>query len=249
MSNIIKSPNASSVYIIKHPEEPSPVIENDLPSEYTEGEIAESIIQKATQTGDMIILEAENKKQQLEKQLKQQKEQWAEEKLKIEESVKQIGYQEGYGEGKRAALQEYTETLSEIKDVLTRTVEQHEKVLEEMEPQLLEASLRIASKILGQTIEEDPNRFLSIVQRVVREVKEENDIKVYIHPSYFEMVFNQKEDLKALLQQEAMLTIYADETLDETHCIVESSYGRIEGGIDDQLQQIKQALSKCLEKG
>lgn len=252
LSNVIKAPKTeTSSFIVKQ------LLEESFPRAAVKreenfkpvDETFEDILEDARKKSDSIIQQAQNQLAEAEEYIRQQQEEWEIEKEKIAQEASQIGYQEGYGEGKRTAKQEYSVLLEKIQQTLSNTKRQEEMILSEMEPQLLEAGMRIANKILNQTFTEEPTRFIELVKRVIREVKEENDVKVYVHPSYYDVVFTQRDELKSLLHQESLLTIYPDDSIEDTQCIVESSFGRIEGGIDEQLQQIKQALSKRLEEG
>lgn len=78
-------------------------------------------------------------------------------------------------------------------------------------------------------------------------MKEFDDIAVYVDPEYYTEVQSHKNELEQLLQYGAHLAIYADEKASKGTCYVETAFGRIDAGIDTQLQQLKQKLLSLLE--
>lgn len=79
-------------------------------------------------------------------------------------------------------------------------------------------------------------------------MREQSEVKVYVHPFYYEMLVQQKDELRAVFNQPTDIFIYPDEQLTENGCVIETPFGRIDASVDTQLQQIKQQLLERLEE-
>lgn len=202
---------------------------------------ANDIMLHAQQKAAQAMKEAEEHIETLTTQFEEEKQQWI-------ENAKQEGYKAGFEEGERVANQANQAKLNQANNVIKLSEQEYVKRVEESEEAILQLGLTAASKIIHQALEEDPSRYVSIVRSLIEEVKEQETIQLLVHPDYYQLVIEQKEELQLLVQQRASLTIHPEGSLEPSQCYVESSYGRIDASVDSQLKELRTILSQLLEE-
>src|SRR5690606_25797646 len=117
------------------------------------------------------------------------------------------------------------------------------------EQTILSIGFKVAEKILHNQLNRDPEAILPLVRDAVFEAKEYHEIHIYIHPSKYPLLVEEKDELFAPLTQEKQMFIYPSPELPETGCIIETDGGRIDAGIDSQFQELKAKLFAIFSGG
>ncbi|WP_097677901.1 flagellar assembly protein FliH [Bacillus massilinigeriensis] len=197
---------------------------------------AQAILAKAQQQADEIIYQVNSDKQS-----------WEQEKQSLSEEARQLGYNEGYEQGRMEGFNEYQEHLNLAKSVIDSSKQDYFIKVESSENVILDIGLKVAGKILGKTLENQPEEFLSIVRRALKEARDYREIQIHVHPVQYDLLLSQKDELVRIFPKETDLYIYPDDDLSELTCIIESSNGRIDASVDGQLVEIKEKLFELLE--
>lgn len=177
-----------------------------------------------------------------EEEVSQLRATWEEEKKVIENAAYQKGYGEGYAQGEKDGYTAYQQKISEVNAMMGKARENHDRIVQKSEETIVEFALRSAEKILHQKLEEEPEVFLPLVKNVMNEVKGQPEISLYIHPDQYELVYAQIEELERLIGPPSKLSIYVKESLAPFSCIVESPFGRLDGGLDSQLAELRKKI-------
>lgn len=250
LSNVIKAPftktdpnNKKMIevknYFLKQTDAPVP---ND------ERENVQKMIEQAKREAQLIQKEAEQYYHSVKQQILQEQEHWQMEKQQLIAAAQQEGYEAGFAQGKEEALHRYQELINEAKRIVETANGQFYEQIEAANETILLIGLKVAERILGEKLAENGEHFLSLVKRAMKEVREQSEVKIYVHPLYYEMLVQQKDELKAVFNQPTDIFIYPDEQLQENGCMIETPFGRIDASVDTQLQQIKQQLLERLEE-
>lgn len=252
LSRIIKSrftkteENANKTIKIRDYQYQSPVIEehsnnllmNDFILEDARKE-AKRIVDEATQKAQIIYQNAEQAKSDWEQTEKQQ--------------YIQAGYDEGYNDGLETGriqgLAEYTNFIEIAKDVVEAAKMDYQDKIIKAEQTILDLGVEVAGKIIGVQLDKSEESFISIVKRAVKEARDYTEVELHIHPSHYQSVLAQKEELQAIFPKEINIYIYPDADLNERSCIIESANGRIDASVDSQLAEVKRRLTDLLEEG
>ncbi|WP_461200428.1 flagellar assembly protein FliH [Anoxybacillus sp. TBDG-1] len=205
------------------------------------------LIEQAEQQAAHIRQEADMYYASVQQQIAEEQRQWEKERNEWIEQARQEGYAVGFEQGRQDGLQQYTEAIREAKQIAQSANEQFYHILESADETILLVACKVAERIMGERLAENKEHFLGLVKQVIKEVREHEEVKIYVHPTYYDVVIRQKDELKALFSQDVHLFIYPDETLAETSCIVESPFGRIDASVDTQLEQLKQQLLERIE--
>ena len=209
---------------------------------------AEEIIRNAEKEAISILRDAENKLQEIMHQIEIEKQNWEIEKDHWIESAKQDGYADGFESGKQDGINEFKTLIDTAQDTIRLSKQDYLKNVEQSETTILHLGLKAAEKIIGFTLELNEDVFLNLVKKVIKEVKDHQDVQIHVHPKYYSLLLSQKEEIKAYFNNPTtQIYIFPDDELNETDCIIESSFGRIDAGIDSQLNELKLKLLQILE--
>ncbi|WP_339174366.1 flagellar assembly protein FliH [Anoxybacillus sp. FSL W8-1294] len=220
--------------------------EHEQPAE-TMMQHAQMLIEQAEQQAANIRQEADMYYASVQQQIAEERRKWEEERNEWINEARQEGYAVGLEQGREEGFQQYMEAIREAKKIAQSANEQFYHMLQSADETILLVACKVAERIIGERLAENKEHFLGLVKQVIQEVREHEEVKIYVHPAYYDVVVRQKEELKALFSQDVHLFIYPDETLAETSCIVESPFGRIDASVDTQLEQLKQQLLERIE--
>ncbi|MBP1930788.1 FliH/SctL family protein [Ammoniphilus resinae] len=202
-------------------------------------EIARDLIEKAK-------AETHFEKKKAEEEIARWWNEKQQEVQKIEDEAQRQGYKIGFEEGKQegytAAEQEYQGKLTQITGLLEQAFEQKEQIIEEAEPFLLRLSMEIARKVIGQELQTHPETIVEMVRQMITRTKEREQISVHVNPEQFAYVQDQRQQLRAIVDERAELKIVPDPTVTTSGCIIRTSQGSLDARIETQLSEIREAL-------
>jgi flagellar assembly protein FliH len=164
----------------------------------------------------------------------------------IEQAQKE-GYRQGVEDGIQKGYNEIAAEIAFAKKVVESSKKDYRHHIESSETVILNLALKVAEKIIGQQLEKDEVSFLSIVKRAIKEVRDNREVQLHIHPIQYQSILSHKDELMAIFPKDTELYIFPDDELEETNCIIESENGRMDASVDSQLQEIKVKLTELLE--
>lgn len=208
----------------------------------------EDELQKAIEEANKIRSEAEHEYKLLQERINAEIVASEQQKEQLFKQAEETGYNSGFQQGLEQGKVQYEALIQEAKNVIDASKADYFKRIQEAEPMIVQLALKVSEKIISDTITEDQERWLSLVKGVINEVREQEHIKLYVHPSWYEYVLSQKEELKMLVPNCDNLYIYPDVHLNEQGCSVETSFGKIDASVDSQLNEIKHVLLEKLKE-
>ncbi|AUJ26683.1 flagellar assembly protein H [Virgibacillus dokdonensis] len=209
---------------------------------------------------DQELLQAEQaleqlreQRQQLIKQTKREieaeKGAWQEERQKYVEAAKEEGFQAGFSEGKSEALTTYKAYVDHANHLVESAKHEYYSLIEEHEETIMEIAIHTAEKIIKQEIVADHKSFLPIIQAAIKELKDQSEIALYLHPNQYAFVVQHKEELSSLIEPNAKLMCYVSDEIEENGCMIKYPYGQVDVGVDTQLEEIGKALIELAGEG
>lgn len=208
------------------------------------------MLEEAKEQAEAIIAAAEQHAQAIETAAEGEINQWWEENQKKLESMsleaQQQGYMEGLARGKEeaetAVRKEYEGQLAQINQLLQQSYEEKEAIVSEAEPFLLELSTVIATQIIKQELESNPEKFVELIKQHILRFKEKEFITICVHPADFDFIQSQRAHLIAVVNGETEIRIIPDHSVTEKGCIIRTAYGSIDARIDTQIEEIKRVI-------
>lgn len=174
---------------------------------------------------------------------------WEQEKATLQQQAYDEGFQVGYEEGRNKSISDMSESIKVANEITVQSRENALKYLVEQERIILEIAMKTAERILGKTLEEDEDAFLSIVKRGLKEAREMKEVKLYVSISHFELVSSNRGELASIFPPDVPFLIFANEDFDTNECIIETNQGSIVVSVDEQLNELKEKLVELLESG
>lgn len=180
--------------------------------------------------------------QQVENEIEQKKAAWEQEKDVLIKQAKEEGFQAGYEDGKRASFEQYKSLLDEANRIVDLVKVDYQKTLEQTEDVIIELAIHTAEKILNQQLKDEPSKFTHIVKTALKEIKDQSVVSIYLHPANYEIVLEQKAELKKMLETDTKLSLYINDELAENSCVIKHPFGEIDASVDTQLEAIRNVL-------
>ncbi|MDY7431388.1 flagellar assembly protein FliH [Bacillus sp. V26] len=208
----------------------------------------EALMARIKEEADRISEQANSQMEDIRRQIEKEKNDWAAEKQQLIEEAKTEGFEQGVALGRSEVLQQYAELIDQANSITEMSRKAVEDKLEDASGEIVELAVALAKKVWQQK-SDDKEAFILLVKQVVNEVKEYDDISIYVDPYYYETVFQHKDEIQQLLYKECRLGLYADEKAEKGSCYIETPFGRVDASIDTQLVQLKHKLLTALEAG
>lgn len=172
---------------------------------------------------------------------------WQVEKLELQQQAYDEGFQMGFEEGRQKALAEQVEYIRQANEITAQSAHQAKEYLESQERLIVELAIKTAERILGETVEDNDEKFLSIVRRGLKEVREMKEVKLYVSPRYHQFISGQMDELSAIFPPDVPFLLFVNEDLSNTECYIESNHGRVVVSIDEQLAELRNRLVEIVE--
>ncbi|MDG5470288.1 flagellar assembly protein FliH [Jeotgalibacillus sp. ET6] len=206
------------------------------------------IVEKAKQYAFDLKSNAKQKADSLLTDVMNEKNNWEEEKRSIQQEAYEKAFGQGYEEGREKGYTDLFHSLEEAKEIVSSAKEALHEQAERNEQVILQLAIGTAEKILAQTLEQEPERFLQIVKKAIKEVREMKEVKIYTAVPQYALLHKNREELIAVFPIDVQLSIYPEDELEPNQCFIETTQGRIDLSIDSQLTQLKLKLSQLLSE-
>ena len=203
----------------------------------------EQVNQEIAEKRALLTKDIEETKQYVENQLNA----WEEEKIVYQQQAYDEAFIQGLEEGRLKAQADMQSSLKLANDTMKIAHENAANYLQQQEQVILELALRTAERIIATKLEDNDELFLSIVKRGLKEAREMKVIKLYVSPTYFELVSNNREELSSIFPVDVPFMVFVDEDMNETDCYIETNHGRIVVSIDEQVQELRRKLVDILD--
>ncbi|CAM3078013.1 flagellar assembly protein FliH [Filibacter tadaridae] len=174
---------------------------------------------------------------------------WQEEKTELQQKAYEEGFQIGYEEGRNKALSDMATSIQTANETTAQSLTNASHYIVSQERVILDLAVRTAERIIGQTLKEDEEIYLSVVKRALKETREMKEIKLYVSLDYFGLISDNRSELAAIFPPDVPFLIFANEDFDSTQCFIETNHGRIVVSIDEQLNVLRERLVEIMESG
>ncbi|WP_456265096.1 MULTISPECIES: flagellar assembly protein FliH [unclassified Bacillus (in: firmicutes)] len=213
-----------------------------------ETEASQLVLSDAEDQASRILEQANSELEKTMAEINQRRTDFEEERMQLIEDAKQAGYQDGFQKGEADAKMQYQAILDQANDIVSLARQDYEEKIESSAEQIVELAFELAKRVWNAA-EDTKDQFLALVKQVIAEVKEYDDISIYVDPEHYEHVMEYKDELIRILQKDTHLAIYSDEKAPKGTCYVETSFGKVEASVDTQMNQLKEKLLEVIDSG
>ncbi|MEK5039551.1 flagellar assembly protein FliH [Sporosarcina sp. FSL K6-3457] len=174
---------------------------------------------------------------------------WQDEKAVLQQQAYEEGFQVGFEEGHSKVLGDMASALQMANEATEQSRKNAQQYLDSQERVILELGMLTAERIMGQTLQDDEESYLSVVKRALKEAREMKEIKLYVSLDHFELVSDNRTELAAIFPPDVPFLIFANDEFESTECYIETNHGRIVVSIDEQLNELRERLVEIMEGG
>lgn len=190
----------------------------------------------------------EQEKQMHFQEIEHMKQSWEEERPNRVQEAYDEGYGQGYEDGTNRATEAMAQSLQTANEIIAQAGENAKKYIQDQEAIILELGLTAAERIIGTSLEQNNELYLSIVHRGLKEAREMKEIKIYVSPTYYGLITSNRDELAEMFPTDVPFMIFVNEDFaNETDCYIETNHGRIVVSIDEQLNELRIKLLEILE--
>ncbi|MBU5259970.1 flagellar assembly protein FliH [Bacillus pumilus] len=213
-----------------------------------ETEASQLVLSDAEDQASRIVEQANSELEKTMAEINQRRAAFEEERMQLIEEAKQAGYQDGFQKGETDANMQYQSILDQANGIVSLAKQDYEEKIESSAEKIVELAFELAKRV-WYSAEDTKDQFLALVKQVISEVKEYDDISIYVDPEHYDHVMEYKDELIRILQKDTHLAIYSDEKAPKGTCYVETSFGKVEASVDTQMNQLKEKLLEVIDSG
>ena len=242
---------AESIESVEDVDNSSAEEEAGQPSLEAKPRLDEELVQAAKQQAAELLAQANQEINEMKVRAERETAQEAERiKAATAEAAKKQGHATGLQQGLDEAKRQMADQLKQTADICNAMVaaaeQESSRVLLEAEPKIIELVLAISRKIICDEVEERPAVVLGLVRGALERVRDQNQIIIHVSPEDYEFILQSRQLLQTVVGAERSLTLTADAVLGKGGCLIETSFGTVEAGIDTQLESIRRVLQGML---
>lgn len=159
-------------------------------------------------------------------------------------SIREVAFNEGMAAGRCQSSRQMDALEVKLQTAFDQQIaelrQQNEKMIIDLEPELLELSMQIAEKILGLELSRNDTAFLGLVSSALSRFKQGEKITIQVSKNdYWRTMVSSIYAASGLSDG---ITIMADDSLANGSCVVESAAGTIDAGSGIQMDKIREGL-------
>ena len=200
---------------------------------------AKQIIETAENQANLIRIESENKKTQMQQQMEA-------ESVKLYNEAQKLGYNEGYNngylQGKEEIDQTYAQKIVEINETLNEAREQRIYELVESQDLIIKLSFEIARKVVNNNPKLLSEQIVELAKRSLEKIRDSEKVEIHINQIDFNGVNEALPIFKKILQGKSDIIIQIEQHIDPGSCEIITRMGMIDAKISTQFDEIKKAL-------
>lgn len=154
------------------------------------------------------------------------------------------GYKAGHEDGYNSGKPEVERLIEQLHQIIDRTLEKRNEIIEESETQLINLVLLIARKVVKVISENQKNVVINNVIQALRKLKSRGEVLIKVNLDDVELSTEHVKDFMRMVDNVQSVTVVEDSTVDKGGCIIETDFGEIDARISSQLQEIEEKINE-----
>lgn len=172
--------------------------------------------------------------------------------LREAERMREEGYRAGYEEGRRAGLtagrEEAENLLGELKLILEQVFNARDAAFERWRDVLVDISLGVARRIVGQEISARPETVLEMLKRALAQTKEGDELVIRLNPEDLAVAEKSSEVLFVNGTDRSKLTFAPDRSIERGGAVIESTHGTVDATIPTMMERIGSVVRRSVRE-
>ncbi len=153
------------------------------------------------------------------------------------------GLEDGLNKGRLLTLKEIGTEIKILKGLIEGTERLKDELYRKIENDVVEISVMIAKKIIGEIAEEDRNIVVNIAKEAIKRASDREVLRIRVAPVDYDALNKKRSELLQCIDGIKSLIFEADESVQPGGCLIETNQGEIDARIESQIKVIKGALT------
>jgi type III secretion protein L len=134
------------------------------------------------------------------------------------------------------------EGLAQATEIIARAKQEAGELLARSEPDIVRLALMVAEKIIGRTLDAQPDLVLYIAAQAIESVRQQRELVLRVNPADAQQMRDSRKKLMDLLGRTKDIAVREDPEVARGGCIIETENGTVDAQLKTQLQMLEQAL-------
>ncbi|MCY1015452.1 FliH/SctL family protein [Pyxidicoccus sp. MSG2] len=134
------------------------------------------------------------------------------------------------------------EGLAQATEIILRAKMQAGELLGTYEKDVVALSLRMAEKIIGRSLEKDPDLMVELCASAIENLRSARAMVLRVHPKTAAVLRAKKPVLMELIGRAVDLAIKEDPEVAPVGCIVQTEFGTVDAQLPTQLEMLQNVL-------
>ncbi len=162
---------------------------------------------------------------------------------KLEIKAYNRGLEDGLNKGRMQILKEVGTELKILKGLIEGAEKLKDELYGKVENDVVEISLMIAARIIGEIAEKDRNVVVNNAKEAIKRASDREVLKIRVSPADYEGLNKKRSELLQCFDGIKSLLIEVDESVQPGGCLIETNQGDIDARIESQIKVMKGALA------
>lgn len=162
--------------------------------------------------------------------------------IEISEEARKEGYESGLGEGRK----QYENLIREAEAIKENAKAEYQEILTGIEQDAVHMILEIAKKVIGEEVRLNKENLLNLVKEAFERCANRDMIILKVSSEDFDYLNENKENLLCLVEGIGELELKKDFSLKSGACVVETSFGNLDAGVQTKLRKIEEAFKEVV---
>jgi flagellar assembly protein FliH len=159
-------------------------------------------------------------------------------------ALEQAAHARGVAEGRARAQEELITLVHGLGEAIHEVGRFRRDMLERYQSELLDLALEVARKVVDRELEQHPEHWLQLIRDGVKRALDRDHIRIRVAGPLFHFLREHTAELRVELDGVKDFELLEDPALPATGCVVETSYGDLDLGVDSQIATIRGALGE-----
>lgn len=159
-------------------------------------------------------------------------------------ALEQAAYVRGAAEGRAQAQEELAHLVQALGEAISELTRFRRGMLERYQSELLDLALEVARKVVDRELEQHPEHWIELIRDGVQRAVDRDHIRIRVAAPLHGFLVEHLAELRAELDGVKELELLEDPALPPSGCVVETSYGDLDLGIESKITTIRGALAE-----
>ena len=165
------------------------------------------------------------------------------------EKMKTEAHDTGYREGCEKATAMGEDIKARANKILADAKKEREDMIAALEPEMVSLIIQVTGKLLQDEVRVNPGVIINLIRQGIQGATLTGDIAIRVSAEDFAFVSEHQEEISAMTGGSIHMEIIQDGSLSKMDCVIETPFGNIDCGLDQQFNALSENLLHILQAG